>query len=119
MIAVKNIASVVYGCIVGNWINTVLKTIAHRPGGEHRYVVLAQASVGYIRIIETDSETVALDFEGRIDEETETITAFIFDRLYPADKEELENMEILDSIPPDVEEREKLLAYMHEARKYW
>lgn len=119
MVAIKDIASVVYGCILGNWMNTVMKTLSHRPGGEHRFVVLAQTSEGYIRVLETDSESAALDFENRIDEDTNVATGYIYDRLYPADKDELQVLDIHDNVPAEVEDRDQLLAIMHEARKYW
>ena len=119
MVAVKDIASVVYGCILGNWMRTVFKTLTHKPGGEHRFVVLTQTTVGYIRILETDSEAAAREFESRLDDDTETIEGFVFDRLYPADRDELTELEIYDSVPVETEERDKLLTLIHEARKYW
>jgi DNA-directed RNA polymerase subunit F len=37
----------------------------------------------------------------------------------PGDKEELQILEIMNTVPVDAEERDKLLAIIHEARKYW
>ena len=120
MNTIKYIAYAVYGCIVGNWVDNLFRTFTHRPGGEHRFVVLAQFSSGeYVRILETDTNSVALDFEEQIDNGTDMVTAFVFDRLYPGDKAELSELEILDSIPIDLAERDKVLPIMHEARKYW
>ena len=120
MVAVKHIASAVYGCIIGNWIENLFRTFSHRPGGEHRFVVVAQIQTGeYIKVLETDTQSVAFEFEGQIDEETNTITGLTFDRLMPGDKEEVQILEIMDTVPADAEERDKLLAIIHEARKYW
>ena len=120
MIAVKDIASAVYGCIIGNWLSNLFHTFSHHPGGEHRFVVVAQIQSGeYIKVLETDTQSVALDFEGQIDEGTNTITGFTFDRLMPGDKEELQILEIMNTVPVDAEERDKLLAIIHEARKFW
>lgn len=120
MNTVRDIACVIYGCIVGNWLNNLVHTFTHRPGGEHRFVVVAQFSTGeYVKILETDTNSVALDFEEQIDNGTDTVTAFVFDRLYPGDKVELAEIEILDGVPTDLIERDKILTIMHEARKYW
>ena len=83
-------------------------------------IAVAQIQTGeYIKVLETDTQSVAFEFEGQIDEETNTITGFIFDRLMPGDKEELQILEIMNTVPVDAEERDKLLAIIHEARKYW
>jgi hypothetical protein len=120
MVTIKDIACVAYGCILGNWLRNLFNMFCHRPGSEHRFVVLAQLTTGdYVRVLETDTNSVALDFEEQIDNDTDSITGFVFDRLYPGDKAELEEIEILDSVPIEVEERDKLLNIMHEARKYW
>jgi hypothetical protein len=120
MIAVKHIASAVYGCIIGNWIENLFRTFSHRPGGEHRFVVVALTQNGeYIKVLETDTQSVAFDFECQIDDGTDTVNWLMFDRLMPGDKEDLQALEIMDTVPPDAEERDKLLAIIHEARKYW
>lgn len=116
---VKNIASIIYGCILGNWLETVYKTLTHRPGGEHRFVVLALTTPGYVRVIETDDESVALDFADRIDADTQSLTGFVFDRLCPGDKSELADIDIMDQVPADAEDREQLLKFIREARKYY
>lgn len=120
MISVKHIASAVYGCIIGNWIENLFKTFNHHPGGEHRFVVVALIQTGeYIKVLETDTQSVAFEFEVQIDETTNTITGLTFDRLMPEDKKELQIIKILDNVPVDAEERDKLLAIIREARKYW
>ena len=120
MIVVKDIASAVYGCIIGNWLSNLFRTFSHHPGGEHRFVVVAQIQTGeYIKVLETDTQSVAFEFEDQVDELTDTITGFTFDRLLPGDKEELHILEILDTVPIDAEERDKLLTIIHEARKFW
>jgi len=120
MNAIKYITSAVYGCIIGNWITTIFRTLVHTGGGEHRFVVLAQLETGdFVKVLETDSESIALDFENRIDEDTELMTGFVFDRLYPGDKNELGEIKIVDPVPQDIQQRDMLLGILHEARKYW
>lgn len=120
MVAIKHIASAVYGCIIGNWIENLFRTFSHRPGGEHRFVVVALTQAGeYIKVLETDTQSVAFDFECQIDDGTDTVSGLMFDRLMPGDKEDLQVLEIMDTVPADAEERDKLLAIIHEARKYW
>ena len=120
MVTVSQIASAVYGCIVGNWLLNLYQTFTYHPGGEHQFVVLAQIQTGeYIKVLETDSQTVAFDFEGEIAETTNTIVGYTLDRSFPGDKEELNELEILNTVPIDAEERDKLMAIMREARKYW
>jgi len=120
MVAVTDIALMAYGCIIGNWLNNLFRTFSHHPGGEHRFVVVAQVSSGdFIKVLETDTQSVAFEFENTIDEDTNTITGLSFDRLMPGDREELQSIEIMNTVPVDAEERDKLLAIIHEARKYW
>lgn len=120
MITVNQVASAVYGCIVGNWLLNLFHTFTRSKDSEHRYVVVAQIQTGeYIRVLETESQSLAYDFEDQINADTNTITGFTFDRMMPGDKEELQVIEIRTAVPTDAEEREKLLAIIHDARKYW
>lgn len=120
MITVKHITSALYGCIIGNWIKNLYRTFSYRPSGEHRFVVVALFPSGeYVRVIETDTQSVAFEFEVQIDDNTNAITGITFDRLMPEDKEELQNLEIMNTVPVDADERNKILNIIHEARKYW
>lgn len=120
MVLVNHIANAIYGCIVGNWLLNLFQTFTHHSGGEHRYVVVAQLQTcEYIKVLETDDQIIAYDIEGKIDEDTNTITAITYDRVLPGDREDLRSIEFINIVPPYVEEREKLLAIMHEVKQYW
>lgn len=109
-----------YGCILGNWLKMIGSMVAHHcMFPVHQFVVLTMTSKGYIRIIETDDEELAKNFVARVDEGTESLTAFLLDRKIPADLRDIQQAAPIDSLPEDVEDREQLMAIMRQARQYW